>query len=190
MPELTKITIYHLQMTDPEQFKPAQRSVADFAVRRAEITLPALNRFLYASVGAKWLWYERLSWSYEQWVTYLDRPEHETWIGYVRGTPAGYFELEHQANGSVEIVYFGLLPEFIGQGIGGQLLSAAIQRGWTSGAQRVWVHTCTLDHEHAINNYKSRGFSVFKIEEKEVKLPNRPEMGVFDPAAPLARPVA
>ena len=181
MPELSNITIYHLQMTDAQQFRPSQRAVADFDVRQSKVVVPSVNRFLYASVGSAWHWYERLSWTYDRWMQYLDRPEQETWIGYYQGTPAGYFELEHQAGGSTEIVYFGLMPEFIGQGLGGLLLSAAIQRGWDSGSQRVWLHTCTLDHEYALNNYKSRGFSVFKIEEKAIALPQRPTMDLSDP---------
>ena len=103
---------------------------------------------------------------------HLERPEQETWVGYLHGTPAGYFELEHEPHDSVQIVYFGLMPDFIGNGLGGLLLSAAIRRGWDMGARRVWVHTCTLDHEHALNNYLSRGFSLFKEERKDVLIPS------------------
>ena len=130
--------------------------------------------FLYATVGGRWQWYYRLSWTREQWLAYLDRPEQETWVGYLRGAPAGYFELEYQAGDSVEIVYFGLLPDFIGKGLGGILLSSAVQRAWDVGARRVWVHTCSLDHEVALDNYQARGFHVFKIEQKDVIIPESP----------------
>jgi GNAT superfamily N-acetyltransferase len=93
-----------------------------------------LNRFLYATVGARWWRYSRLPWDYARWLTYLHRPELETWIGYVSGTPAGYFELERQNGNNVEIAYFGLMPGFIGKGLGGALLSAAISKAWDMGA--------------------------------------------------------
>ena len=174
------VTIYHLEMNAFEQFCPSQRTVADFEIRQATIPSPAFSRFLYASVGGQWKWFERLEWTRDRWLTYLDRPEQETWVGYWRETPAGYFELERQEKGSVEIVYFGLMPDFIGNGLGSLLLSRAVQRAWESGAKRVWVHTCTLDHPHALQNYLSRGFTLFKEVQKDVALPHSPDFIQFD----------
>jgi GNAT superfamily N-acetyltransferase len=107
-------------------------------------------------------------------LAYLDRPELETWIAYVAGTPAGYFELERQSGGDVELAYFGLLPGFIGEGLGGRLLAAAITRAWEMGARRVWVHTCDLDHPRALTNYRARGFRIFRTEPKIEELPDEP----------------
>ncbi len=168
------VTTVHLEMTDPAQFRPAGPPGTKFDLVRAEIPCPELNRFLYASVGADWCWYSRLPWDYARWLEYLDRPELETWVAYVSGTPAGYFELERQPGDNVEIVYFGLMPHFIGKGMGGALLSAAISRAWEMGAARVWVHTCSLDHPQARRNYEARGFTVFRIEEKVETLPESP----------------
>ena len=92
----------------------------------------------------------------------MDRPQLATWLAYLHGTPAGYFELETQPDDSVEIAYFGLLPQFIGQGIGGVLLTRAIESAWQMGAERVWVHTCSLDHPQALKNYQARGLQIFK----------------------------
>ena len=89
------------------------------------------------------------------------------------GTPAGYFELERQAEGSVEIAYFGLLPQFVGRGLGGALLSAAVERGWEGGARRVWLHTCSLDHAAALPAYQARGFRIFETETAVRDLPER-----------------
>jgi GNAT superfamily N-acetyltransferase len=164
------VTITYLEMTSPAQLRPAQAPELAFQVMRAEIPCPELNRFLYVSVGTKWIWYGRLPWDRKQWLTYLDRPELETWLAYARGTPAGYFELERQGD-DVEIVYFGLLPGFIGQGLGGALLTAAIQRAWQMGAARVWVHTCDLDHPAALANYQARGMVPYKVEQKLEELP-------------------
>ena len=168
----TRVTTWHLEMTGPAELQPARVDSLD--VRRAEIPSPELSRYLYTAVGGDWYWIDRLEWTYEQWISYLDRPELETWVGYVQGTPAGYFELERQPGSHVEIAYFGLIPQFIGRKIGGALLTAAVERGWQMGARRVWVHTCTLDGPAALQNYKARGFRVFKTEEHEQDLPTEP----------------
>jgi ribosomal protein S18 acetylase RimI-like enzyme len=138
-----------------------------FQLIRAEIPCPELNRFLYTTIGERWHWTDRLPWTRAQWQAYLNRPELETWIAYVRGTPAGYFELEMQPGHNVEIVYFGLLAQFQGQGLGAALLTKAIERAWDMGAHRVWVHTCTEDHPAALNNYLARGFKEFKRTSAE-----------------------
>ena len=90
----------------------------------------------------------------------MDWSELKTWVAYVSSNPAGYFELETQPEGSVEITSFGLLPSFIGRGLGGYLLTVAVQKAWHMGAARVWLHTCTLDHPNALQNYCARGFRV------------------------------
>ena len=167
------VTTTHLEMTDRAKLKPARRASLDFQLVRAEIPCPELNRFLYAAVGARWWWYSRLPWDYARWFAYLDRPELETWVAYVSGTPAAYFELERQDGANVEIVYFGVMPRFIGKGLGGALLHAAGSRAWDMGASRVWVHTCTLDHPQALKNYQARGFEIFKVEENFEELPDR-----------------
>lgn len=169
------VTIYHLEMTHPTQLRPARHTGAGTTLVQAKIPSPELNRFLYTAVGGPWYWIDRLSWSYDQWLSWLDRPEQETWVLYKSGTPAGYFELEAQPGGSVEIAYFGLLPQFIGRGLGGYLLTRAIQRAWAcSDTQRVWVHTCSLDHPNALAAYQARGLRVFKEEAHQQSLPDTP----------------
>lgn len=180
------VTTTYLEMTDRTWFRAAKPPAVDFQLVQVQHPCPELNRFLYAAVGADWCWYSRLPWDYTQWLAYLDRPELETWVAYVAGTPAGYFELERQAGDNVEIMYFGLLPSFISKGIGGALLSQAIARAWDMGAVRVWVHTCTLDHPQARKNYQARGFAVFKIEETLEILPNHG----LEPWAGARRPCA
>ena len=168
------VVTHHLEMTDPSQLVPARARPADFSVIRAEIPSPAFGRFLYTAVGGNWYWVQRLAWSHEQWQRHLERAEIETWVAYVGGTPAGYFELEAQAAGNVEIAYFGLLPRFIGQGLGGPLLTATVERAWAMGARRVWVHTCSLDHPGALPAYQARGFRIFDVVHGEEDLPDRP----------------
>lgn len=174
MSKTTQVTIYFLEMNDQAEFRGSSRSHPDAVIQRAEVPNPEFNRFLYSAVGGEWHWHERLRWSYTQWMQWLDRPEQETWVAYVRGTPAGYIDLERQPTGSVEIAYFGLLPQFIGQGLGGQLLSFGIQRAWDMGASRVWVHTCSLDHPSALKNYQARGLNLYHEETKWAYLPDDP----------------
>jgi hypothetical protein len=120
-------------------------------------------------VGGDWFWVDRLPWTYQHWLDYLSRPEVETWLLSVDGVPAGYFELEEQPGGDVEIAYFGLLSRFVV----GHLLTAAVERAWQRGARRVWLHTCTLDHPAAEANYQARGFRVSKRETRSENLPPR-----------------
>lgn len=87
------------------------------------------------------------------------------------GVPAGYCEMEAQPGGDMEIVYFGLLSRFIGQGLGGHLLTAAVERAWELGSRRVWLHTCTLDHPTALAHYQARGFRIYRQETKSKELP-------------------
>ena len=119
-------------------------------------------------------WFERRAWSYAQWLDYLVQPEIETWVGYVGGNPAGYFELEEMPQANQKIAYFGLLPQFIGRGLGGPLLTAAIERCWARGAQRVCVNTCNLDHPSALRNYQNRGFEIYDEKTNPIEIPDAP----------------
>lgn len=163
----TPVTTWYLEMRAPERLRPARVPEPAPQIVRAKVPSPALNRFLYTSVGGGWHWVDRLSWSWERWMQWLDRPTHQTWVMYVSGTPAGYFELERQGD-DVEIAYFGVAPQFIGRKLGGHLLTRTIEQAWAMGAKRVWVHTCSLDHPAALANYKARGMTVFR-EETEMK---------------------
>jgi len=169
----TKVTTYHLEMTDPKDFRPSTKRRDNLEIRRAEIPCPELNRFFYAAVGGNWFWIDKLKWSYDEWRKYVDRAELHTWYAALSGTPVGYFELEGQSNSNVEIAYFGLLPQFVGRGLGGPFLTAAIDRAWQMNAKRVWVHTCSLDHPGALANYQARGFRVFKEVVAEEELPEK-----------------
>lgn len=167
------VTTTHLEMTSPSQATPFLGE-ARLELRQAQIPCPELNRFFYTAVGSDWWWYTRLGWTRQQWIDWVDRPELETWVGYQSGTPVGYFELELQPERQVELAYFGLLPSFIGRGLGAELLSGAVERAWNRSPRRVWVHTCSLDHPRALQNYQSRGFSIFRSDEEIEHLPDTP----------------
>lgn len=168
-----KVHVWHIEMLDRDQ-GTVEAIDKTYELKKAETPLPELNRFLYVTVGAPWTWYMRVSWSYEQWHHYLVGGNVQTWVAYSGATPIGYFELDIQAGKDVEIAYFGLVPEFIGKGYGKALLQDAISKAWQAGGNRVWLHTCTLDHPQALNNYLARGFKVFKEEEYEEQIPTDP----------------
>ncbi len=173
-------------MRDPSALRPAP-APAEIPVelKRAEHPCPELGRFLYTAVGGDWYWTDRLSWTYDRWHSRMSTPGVETWVAYVQGTPAGYFELEAQLEGQVEIASFGVLPQFTGKGLGGYVLTAAIQRAWKLGTRRVWVHTCTLDGPHALANYQARGMTVFREETTTREIEDRPP-GPWPGAHPAA----
>jgi GNAT superfamily N-acetyltransferase len=151
-------------MCDPNNFRP-KAELPGFEVAIVTPPKPELNRQFYGAVGSQWQWADRLEWSEDDWHRYVHRDALTTCVGQSYGKSVGYFELESKDDGDIEIAYFGLLPEFIGRGMGGALLTAAVEHAWgIRGTRRIWVHTCTHDHEHALDNYCKRGFSVFKTE--------------------------
>ncbi len=160
----TQVTTYYLELHSLEELKPSRTEVQEVEVREARVASPELGRFLYTVVGRAWHWTDRLSWSYSKWLAHLERPEVEVWIAYLDGAIAGYVELERCSEESVEIAYFGLLRQFMGRGIGGFLLSDTVERAFRSGAQRVWLHTSSLDSPQAMENYRARGFKLFNEE--------------------------
>ena len=130
-------------------------------------------RYLYNTVGQEWLWYERRQWSDEQLRAVIHHPQIEIHVLYVAGVPAGYGELNLQHMPSIELAYFGLLPEFIGKGLGKFFLNAMIDLAWVHAPQRVWLHTCTLDHPQALAVYQRAGFAPYK---NEIKIFDDPRM--------------
>jgi len=169
----TEETITYLEMTDRSQLVPAKHPEVKVDIQQAEIPCPELNRFFYTAVGGDWYWLDRLSWSYEQWLAFITRPGYETWVALRKGNPVGYFELDGESGSDVELAYFGILPQFTGQGIGGYLLTAAIDRAWEKAPKRVWVHTSSFDHPRALGNYKARGFRVVRTVTAPKDLPEK-----------------
>ena len=160
----------YLALDDRSQLRGVPFRDTTARVERRAPCPVALYRRLYRDVGQDWYWHSRLEWSDEALAEHLAKPTIAVWELIVGGASAGYFELGKHDDGSVEIVYFGLTPRFIGQGLGGPLLTQATHEAWAMGARRVWLHTCTLDSERALPNYKARGFREFRTERLEVDI--------------------
>jgi GNAT superfamily N-acetyltransferase len=162
-PGKLEVTITHLEMrARPRRHSHnLQRTVA---LLRAVQPPLHFYRYLYETVGAPWLWYERRVMDDDELATIVHDPGVEVFVLYADGCPAGYAELDARRMPDVEIAYCGLVPDFIGEGLGIYLVDHAVELAWEHEPERVWVHTCTLDHPRALLVYQRAGFTPFKEE--------------------------
>ena len=124
-----------------------------------------LNKFFYKNIGNKHKWVDRLIWTEEKWIEYLSSKNVKTYVLKYKKDLVGFFELiYHQEKKETEIAYFGILEEYQNKKLGSYLLSEAIKKAFKGNIDRVWVHTCSLDHKNALNNYIARGMKIFKSE--------------------------
>ena len=137
----------------------------DYSLNLLEPTNFQLNKFFYKNIGKKHKWIDRLVWADVQWINYVSSEKVKTYVFKFKDDLAGFFELiSHIEKKEVEIAYFGLLEEFQNKKLGSYLLSQAIQKSFKENIDRVWLHTCSLDHKNALNNYIARGMKIFKTE--------------------------
>ena len=137
----------------------------DYSLNLLEPINFQLNKFFYKNIGKKHKWIDRLVWTENQWIDYVSSEKVKTYVLKYKGDLAGFFELIfHSEKNEIEIAYFGILEEFQNKKLGSYLLSQAIQKSFKRDINRVWVHTCSLDHKNALNNYIARGMKIFKTE--------------------------
>ena len=163
-----EVTRTYLEMRSPSELRAAQLDDPLIRIEQQKNCSVDLFRLLYVEVGKNYHWIDRLPWTDEDIRSYLAQPEITVWLMTYDNEKAGYFELRKCEDGSTELAYFGLLRQFIGRGLGKHLLTCAVEQAWTDGANRVWLHTCTLDDAAALPNYLRRGFKPFKTETYEV----------------------
>lgn len=175
------VTRTYLEMRSAGELSPAREPAPGSRIERVSGCPPSFLRYLYTEVGRPYHWTDRLGWSHDQFAAYLADGSVTVHVLYVTHAPAGYYELRRHDDGSVEIAYFGLLPEYTGRGLGGWLLTRAVRDAWGRGATRVWLHTCTLDHASALPNYLKRGFRQFKQESYEVEAAEWMRRGAEEP---------
>ena len=124
-----------------------------------------LNKFFYKNIGKKHRWFDRLVWTDKQWINYTVDKKVKTYVLKKEKDLVGYYELiSHTEQNEIEIAYLGILEEYQNQKLGSFLLTSAIQSSFLLNPNRVWVHTCSLDHKNALGNYISRGMKIFKTE--------------------------
>jgi GNAT superfamily N-acetyltransferase len=158
-------TTYLEMLARPERVVPPPRE--GLAVVHAQRPTVADYRSLYDAVGRDYDWTSRRKLSGAELAALLNDPRDEVHVLLVDGVPAGFAELDRRAEGEVELVQFGLMPEFIGQGLGRYFLQWAIDKAWSYNPVRFWLHTCTRDHPAALPNYLKAGFTVYKVEVKD-----------------------
>jgi GNAT superfamily N-acetyltransferase len=164
------VTVTYLEMlARPERVVPSPRD--GLTVIHAKKPTVRYYRFLYDAVGGPWQWLSRRKLSDGELAAILQDSRDEVHVLHVEGVPAGFAELDRRVEGEVELVQFGLMPEFIGQGLGKFFLQWAIDRAWGYGPRRLWLHTCSLDHPAALPNYLKAGFRIYK-EERTVRRPS------------------
>lgn len=162
-----------LTMDAPSDLRPARVAALRIDVTEQPRCTVAEYRRLYREVGAAWHWHDRERWSDATLAAHLMQRAVHVWIARVGRRIAGFFELHEDADGGVEIAYFGLTPPFLGHGLGGVLLTQAVEEAWRLGARRVWLHTCTLDSPNALPNYLARGFRLEREEEYDAPVSKR-----------------
>ncbi len=138
----TEVTRTYLEMRSPDELQSWRSDDPRISIERLRDCSSAFYRHLYVKVGANYHWIDRLPWTDEQIEAHLNQPEISLW-----------------------------LMTYEGRGFGKHLLTCATEQAWFDGANRVWLHTCTLDDKAAMPNYLSRGFQVFKSERYALDLP-------------------
>ena len=155
----------YLEIKSIKELVEVKKPLSNLYIEKVEPSDFQINKFFYKEIGKKHSWIDRLSWSHKNWIDYLNTPGVVTYILKNKDDLVGFFEQNiFIPQKECEIAYFGILEEYIGKKIGAYLLSEAIKKSFEGGSKRVWVHTCSLDHKHALDNYLSRGMKIFKSE--------------------------
>jgi ribosomal protein S18 acetylase RimI-like enzyme len=160
-----KVKRNYLEINNLKELKEVKEISENYSVKLLNPTNFQLNKFFYKNVGKKHQWVDRLIWTETQWIDYVSKKNVKTYIFKNGDNLAGFFELIYYVEKKeTEIAYFGLLEEFQNKKLGSYLLSEAIKKSFLENINRVWLHTCSLDHKNALNNYISRGMKIFKTE--------------------------
>ena len=155
----------YLEINSIQDLEEVQKPSVDYSINLLDPIDFQLNKFFYKNIGKKHRWVDRLVWMESKWIDYVSDKKVKTYIFKHKNDLAGFFELIfYSEKKEVEIAYFGLLEEYQNKKLGSYLLHEAIKKSFVNNINRVWAHTCTLDHKNALNNYIARGMKIFKTE--------------------------
>lgn len=174
----------HLELRDIADLRPARLPAEPVALRLHRPIRAAEYRALYSAVGERWLWRDRLIWTDIELDRYLSSADVHVWTLNIGGVTAGYFELQRHHDATVELMYFGLVESFIGRGLGGWLLTRAVEESFALGGRRMILNTCTLDSPRALPNYLARGFTIMREDRYVTTLPTRVHLTLQDAGEP------
>ena len=155
----------YLEINSIQDLNEVMEPTEDYSLSLLEPINFQLNKFFYKNIGKKHKWVDRLIWNEQQWIDYVSSKKVKTYVLKNKEDLVGFFELIfHFEKKEVEIAYFGILEEYQNKKLGSFLLSEAIKISFDKNINRVWLHTCSLDHKNALNNYIARGMKIFKSE--------------------------
>jgi GNAT superfamily N-acetyltransferase len=176
-----EVTITYLEMRAPAPRRDTPLPARKLALLRAEAMPVHFYRYLYERVGEPWLWYERRALDDAALAAIIHDPRVEIHVLYADGSPAGFSELDRREGKEIELAYLGIMPELIGQGLGRYLLEWTIDTAWRHAPERLWVHTCNLDHPRALQRYQRAGFVPYRQETTIIDDPRK--SGLMPPRA-------
>ena len=155
----------YLEINSLKDLKEVQKPSSDYSLKLLDPVNFQLNKFFYKNIGNSHEWFDRLTWSENKWINYASSENVVTYILKNKNDLVGFFELIfYKQKKEIEIAYFGILKEYQNKKLGSYLLSEAIKLSFSMNVSRIWVHTCSLDHKNALNNYLARGMKIFKSE--------------------------
>ena len=160
-----KVTRSYLEINSLKDLNEGSNPSDEYYLNLLEPIDFQLNKFFYKNIGNKYNWLDRLTWTEKQWINYVSSENFKTYVLKHKNDLVGFFELiYHQDKKEVEIAYLGILEDYHNKKLGSYILSEAIKESFKNKIDRVWVHTCTLDHRNALKNYINRGMKIFKTE--------------------------
>ena len=155
----------YLEISSLKDLNEGNKPSEDYSLNLIDPINFQLNKFFYKNIGKKHKWVDRLIWNEQKWIDYVSSEKVKTYVLKNNDDLVGFFELIfHLEKKEVEIAYFGILEEYQNKKLGSFLLSEAIKTSFEKNINRVWLHTCSLDHKNALNNYIARGMRIFKSE--------------------------
>jgi GNAT superfamily N-acetyltransferase len=167
--DILSVTVTYLEMTAPPTGAMPPRPSEHVRVHETREPTVAFYRWLYHQVGDPYLWYERKRVRDADLARILADSATRIWVLTVGHVPAGFFELDtRMLPKATNIAYFGLMPEFVGQGLGRFFLECAIRAAWATDAPKVTVNTCTLDHPRALPLYRAAGFTIVERQLRRI----------------------
>jgi GNAT superfamily N-acetyltransferase len=182
-PRVLEVVITYLEMTARSNLSVVAPAGVKIAVLRAEQPTISFYRYLYNTVGEPWFWWQRRAMSDDELRIILEDDKVAVFVLYVNGVPAGFAELDRREPPDVALAYFGLVPEFIGRGLGQYFLNTVIGTAWSYEPRRIMVDTCNLDHPKAIQTYQRVGFVPY--DQKRVEIEDPRDTGLIPADVPL-----
>ena len=167
---INEILRHYLEIKSFNDLKSIKKTSDDYFLDLVNPKDFQINKFFYKQIGKKYNWFDRLVWNDKNWINYISNENIFTYVLKYNNELIGFSELIiDKKKQEIEIAYLGIFEEYFGKKLGGLLLTEVIKKCFTFNIERVWVHTCSLDHKNALKNYLSRGMKIFKTEAVKIK---------------------